>query len=138
MTGIPLINVNNNCSSGSSALFLARQAVASGAVDVALAFGFEQMQRGALVEQWADRTSPVARALDRHDALHGTDPPTRWPLRFSAGLASPTWREYGTSASTFARIAVKARQARSEQPLRRLHQPVTMEEVMTLRLSTDR
>ena len=42
-TGIPIINVNNNCSTGSSALFLARQAVASGAVDCALALGFEQM-----------------------------------------------------------------------------------------------
>src|SRR4051794_27980055 len=55
MTGIPVVNVNNNCSSGSSGLFLARQAVASGEVDVALAFGFEQMQRGALVEHWTDR-----------------------------------------------------------------------------------
>ena len=32
MTGIPVVNVNNNCSTGSSALFLARQAVSSGAV----------------------------------------------------------------------------------------------------------
>jgi acetyl-CoA acetyltransferase len=41
MTGIPVINVNNNCSSGSTALFLARKAVASGAVECALEFGFE-------------------------------------------------------------------------------------------------
>src|SRR5689334_15461524 len=40
-TGIPIVNVNNNCSSGSSALFLARQAVDSGAADCVLAFGFE-------------------------------------------------------------------------------------------------
>ena len=33
MTGIPVINVNNNCSTGSTALFLARQAVESGAAD---------------------------------------------------------------------------------------------------------
>src|SRR4051794_15998964 len=52
MTGLPVVNVNNNCASGSSALWLARQAVASGAADVVLAFGFEQMQRGALVEHW--------------------------------------------------------------------------------------
>src|SRR5580658_5296551 len=41
MTGIPVINVNNNCSTGSSALFLARQAVASGSADCVLALGFE-------------------------------------------------------------------------------------------------
>ena len=44
MTGIPIVNVNNNCSTGSTALFLARQAVECGAADCVLAFGFEQMQ----------------------------------------------------------------------------------------------
>ncbi len=48
LTGIPIINVNNACATGSTALFLARQAVASGQVDVAMAVGFEQMNPGAL------------------------------------------------------------------------------------------
>src|SRR5579863_9781381 len=68
MTGAPVINVNNNCSTGSSALFLARQAVASGAVDCVLALGFEQMQRGALKAVWDDRPSAFTRfdqAADR-------------------------------------------------------------------------
>ena len=43
MSGIPIVNVNNNCSTGSTALFLARQAVAMGAADCVLALGFEQM-----------------------------------------------------------------------------------------------
>lgn len=46
MTGIPIVKVNNNCSTGSVALFLARQAVGSGLVECALAVGFEQMTRG--------------------------------------------------------------------------------------------
>src|SRR4249920_185666 len=58
MTGIPLINVNNNCATGSSALFLARQAVASGAVECVLALGFEQMQPGALGVHYTDRPDP--------------------------------------------------------------------------------
>src|SRR6202022_4294160 len=41
LTGIPVLNVNNNCSTGSSALLLARQAVKGGLVDCALAIGFE-------------------------------------------------------------------------------------------------
>src|SRR3984957_4655450 len=48
MTGVPIVNVNNNCSTGSTALFLARQAIASGAADCVLAMGFEQMKPGAL------------------------------------------------------------------------------------------
>ena len=55
MTGIPVINVNNNCATGSSALFLARQAVESGMVDCALALGFEQMVPGALGAVFTDR-----------------------------------------------------------------------------------
>src|SRR4051794_10303467 len=68
MTGVPVVNVNNNCSTGSTALFLGRQAVAAGAADVVLVLGFEQMRRGALTAQWPDRPSPFARfddVLDR-------------------------------------------------------------------------
>src|SRR5580700_9188088 len=44
LTGIPVINVNNNCSTGSTALYLANQAVRSGVAECALALGFEKMQ----------------------------------------------------------------------------------------------
>ncbi|MGZ4515165.1 MAG: thiolase family protein, partial [Mycobacterium sp.] len=47
MTGIPIVNVNNNCSTGSTALFLAAQAIRGGIVDCAIALGFEKMQPGA-------------------------------------------------------------------------------------------
>ncbi len=62
LTGIPVINVNNNCSTGSSALFLARQSVRAGVVDCALALGFEKMERGSIGAKYTDRTP----ALDRH------------------------------------------------------------------------
>ena len=57
MTGIPIVNVNNNCSTGSTALYLARQAIASGAADCVLALGFEQMKPGALGAVFNDRPS---------------------------------------------------------------------------------
>src|SRR5690349_5359917 len=44
MSGIPVFNLNNYCASGSSALYLARQAIESGQIECALAFGFEEMQ----------------------------------------------------------------------------------------------
>ena len=64
LTGIPVVNVNNNCSTGSSALFLARQALTGGLVDCALAVGFEKMERGSLGIKYTDRTS----AMDKHMA----------------------------------------------------------------------
>ncbi|HUB36252.1 MAG TPA: lipid-transfer protein [Solirubrobacteraceae bacterium] len=62
LTGIPVVNVNNNCSTGSSALFLARQAVKGGLVDCALAVGFEKMEKGSLGMKYTDRTP----AMDKH------------------------------------------------------------------------
>jgi acetyl-CoA acyltransferase len=62
LTGIPVMNVNNNCSTGSSALWLAREAVRGGLAECALAIGFEKMEKGSLGVKYTDRTN----ALDRH------------------------------------------------------------------------
>lgn len=68
LTGIPVINVDNNCATGSTALFLARQAIESGMVDCVIALGFEQMVPGALKGAWTDRPSPMERfATTMHD-----------------------------------------------------------------------
>jgi sterol carrier protein 2 len=48
MTGIPIFNVNNNCSTGASALYLAKQIIESGNAECALAVGFEKMESGSL------------------------------------------------------------------------------------------
>lgn len=56
MTGIPIYNVNNNCSTGSSALHLAQQFITGGLYDCALALGFEKMEKGSLTLKFPDRT----------------------------------------------------------------------------------
>src|SRR5262249_2111695 len=68
MSGIPIVNLNNACATGSMALFMARQAVESGAVDVALALGFEQMTPGALTATFdtpptEDRLADLRKAM---------------------------------------------------------------------------
>jgi acetyl-CoA acyltransferase len=130
-TGVPVVNVNNNCSSGSSALFLARQAVAGGEVDVALAVGFEQMNAGALVDHWTDRTSPMQATLDALAAQRGM-PPAGTPLAAAIfGAAGVDHMErFGTSAETFARIAVKARTHAKNNPYAVFREALTLEEVL--------
>ncbi|HWC09304.1 MAG TPA: lipid-transfer protein, partial [Solirubrobacterales bacterium] len=59
LSGIPIVNVNNNCSTGSSALLMAREAVKGGLAECALAVGFEKMQRGSLGVGYADRANPL-------------------------------------------------------------------------------
>ncbi|WP_339713863.1 lipid-transfer protein [uncultured Sneathiella sp.] len=107
MTGIPVVNVNNNCSTGSSALFLARQAVESGTVDCALAVGFEQMTPGALAEHWTDRPSPLGRFNKLTDELT-QDFTSPMALKMFGGAGIEHQKKYGTKNETFAKIRAKA------------------------------
>src|SRR6188508_978463 len=62
LTGIPVVNVNNNCSTGSTALFMAKQFIEGGLADCVLALGFEKMAKGSLGATFMDRTIP----MDKH------------------------------------------------------------------------
>ena len=107
MTGIPVINVNNNCSTGSTALWLARNAIRAGQAECVLALGFEQMQPGALVEHWQDRPGPLdefVRAAT--DAAFDPGAPMA-PMMFG-GAGIEHQRRYGTRDETFAMIRAKA------------------------------
>ena len=130
LSGIPVFNLNNNCSTGSSALFLARQAVASGMVECAIALGFEQMQPGALKGTWDDRPSPMARFAEAMDAHQGYEPQTPRAAQFFGGAGRDYMRQYGARADTFGRISVKARQHAARNPLALFRQPLTLDEVM--------
>lgn len=130
LTGVPVVNVNNNCATGSTALFLARQAVASGAVECALALGFEQMVPGPLKGAWTDRPSPLTRFLDTMAEDQGYDEALPRAAQFFGGAARAYMAEHGIAASTFARISVKARQHAARNPLAVFRQTVTLDEVM--------
>ncbi|HDY81540.1 MAG TPA: lipid-transfer protein [Halieaceae bacterium] len=128
MTGIPVINVNNNCSSGSTAIFMARQAVQSGAVDCALAFGFEEMQPGALGSHWDDRESPFANFLDVLDKADYPDAPLA--LRCFGAAGHYYMEKYGASAELFAKVAVKTRNHAMVNPFALFTSELTVDEVM--------
>jgi len=130
LTGIPIVNVNNNCATGSTALYLARQAVAGGAAECVLAVGFEQMQRGALGAHWSDRPDPAQRLLDTMDAVQGTDPEAPRAAQLFGGAGRMHMQLYGTRADTFARIAVKARRHAAQNPLALFRDPVTLDDVL--------
>jgi sterol carrier protein 2 len=129
MTGIPVFNVNNNCSTGSTALFLARQAIASGALDCVLVLGFEQMSAGALGSIFQDRPSP----FDAFDAV--TDQLVGMPqiplaLRYFGGAGLAHMQKYGTPLDAFAKIRAKASQHAANNPLAVFKQIVSTEEVL--------
>jgi acetyl-CoA acyltransferase len=129
VSGIPVINVNNNCSTGSSALFLARQMVAGGVADCVLALGFEQMQRGSLSMGWEDRPNP----MDRHlAAMYSIYPEESTP--FAAQLFGNAGREhmerFGTTKEQLAEIAVKNHRHSANNPKAQFQDEFTVEEVL--------
>jgi len=129
MTGIPVINVNNNCSTGSTALFLARQAVESGAVDCALAVGFEQMAPGALSEVWSDRPGPLDEFIGLANELSG-DPQAPMALKMFSGAGRSYQQKYGAKDETFAKIRAKASKHAVHNDKAIFRKEVTVEEVM--------
>ena len=129
MTGIPVVNVNNNCSTGSTALFLARQAVASGAADCVLALGFEHMSPGALGSVFNDRPSPFERFEDAANELVG-DVQVPLALRYFGGAGLAHMQQYGTELATFAKIRAKASRHAANNPLALFRNVVTEDEVL--------
>jgi acetyl-CoA acetyltransferase len=129
MTGIPVINVNNYCATGSTALLLARQAIAGGLCDCVLAVGFEQMNPGALTSVYADRPSPMESFTECMTRLQGfTEAPRA--AQFFGGAAREHLQRYGTRPDTLARIAVKARAHAANNPNAVFRDPVTVAEVL--------
>ena len=128
MTGIPVFNLNNACASGSSGLFLARQAVQSGAVDCALAIGFEQMRPGALGTTWDDRDSPWDHWLAGYKQMGASPAPVACQMFGAAGEAY--MKEYGASPELFAEVAVKSRRHAAANPYAVFRDPITVAEVL--------
>jgi sterol carrier protein 2 len=128
LTGVPIVNVNNNCSTGSTALFLARQAIDAGA-DCVLALGFEQMKPGALGAVFTDRPTP----FDRFDAVTEQmvgESQIPLALRYFGGAGREHMQRYGTPLETFAHIRAKASRHAEKNPFALFRKPVTAEQVL--------
>lgn len=128
-TGIPVINVNNNCSTGSSALFLARQAIEGGLAECVLAVGFEQMQKGALASAWNDRTNPMDQHVNVMNEQQGVN-----QAPFAAQMFGGAGREYrwkhDTKRETFAKIAEKARKHAARNPYALFREVLSVEQIL--------
>ena len=129
LTGTRISNVNNACASGSTAIYLARQAILAGESECVLAVGFEQMTPGELGSVYDDRPHPFGLFLDSMRAIQGvTDDVLTAQLFGGAGRAH--MQRYGTSREAFAMISVKARQHAARNPHAVFRDPLTLDEVL--------
>src|SRR3546814_890377 len=103
LTGLPVTHVENASATGSSAFGEAVHAVAGGRVDVAMALGFDDMNRmGGLGRSGR-------RGLGAEDVM--------LPAAFFAMWATRRMHEVGTSVETFAAIAAKNWNHARENPM---------------------
>ena len=132
LTGIPVVNVNNNCSTGSSALYLARQAIKGGLADCALALGFEKMERGSLQAKYTDRTNPMDQHVQALLALRPWEEAPMAPQMFGAAGREHMER-YGSVPEHFAWIGWKNHHHSVNNPYAQFQTDYTLEEITSAR-----
>lgn len=132
LTGIPVFNLNSNCSTGSSALYLAAQAIRSGQADCTLALGFEKMQTGSLSGTYEDREQPMMRhILAMAELQEIAFPPAPWMFG-AAGLEHN--RLFGSTPEHFAKIAVKNHRHSVNNPYSQFHDVYSLDEIKAAKM----
>ncbi|XP_047446053.1 sterol carrier protein 2 [Mugil cephalus] len=132
LTGIPIINVNNNCSTGSTALFMARQLVQGALADCVLALGFEKMERGSLSAKFMDRINPMDKHMEVMINRYGmVAAPAAAQMFGNAGREH--MEKYGTKPEHFAKIAWKNHKHSTNNPYSQFQDEYSLQQVMTSR-----
>jgi len=129
-TGVPIYNVNNNCATGSTALFMAKQFVEGGLSECTMAMGFEKMEKGSLGVKYTDRTMP----MDKHFKLmveqcgFEAKAPAAPQMFGNAGLEH--MERYGTTAEQFAKIGWKNHKHSVHNPYSQFRDEYTLQEIL--------
>jgi acetyl-CoA acyltransferase len=132
ITGIPVYNVNNNCSTGSTALMMARQLVEGGIAGCTLALGFERMQPGSLGVTFTDRVNPLDKHYEAMGALRGFEASPPAPQIFG-NAGREHMERYGTTAEQFARVAEKNHRHSADNPYAQFRDVYTLDEILEAR-----
>ncbi|MCI0855964.1 MAG: thiolase family protein, partial [Chloroflexi bacterium] len=123
-TGIPVINVANACATGSTAFREAYTAVGSGAYDIAMCVGSEQMGKMGLLGGGGGGGGGIS-----PEGIVGSG---LMPAVFGqAGVEH--MRNHGTTAEQFAKIAVKNHKHSMHNPYSQYQVEMSLEDVMNAR-----
>jgi len=135
LSGIPIVNVNNNCSTGSTALYLAAQAIRGGLADCTIALGFEKMKPGSLEATWGDRTNPMDKqVLALAEIAEFAFPPAPWMF---GAAGREHMKQYGSTAEHFAKIGHKNHKHSVNNPFAQFQDEYTLEDILASRMIYD-
>src|SRR3954469_16985437 len=128
LTGIPVYNVNNNCATGSTALFMAKQFIEGGIAGCVLALGFEKMAKGSLGMTFTDRTIPMDKHMMAMVEQRGfTSAPPAAQMFGNAGREH--MERYGSNPDHFAKIAYKNHEHSTRNPYSQFQESYTLDEI---------
>ena len=130
LSGIPIVNVNNNCSTGSSALFLGRQLIAGGLADVILCVGFEKMEKGSLGVKFPDRRLPMTRQLTQMVELRGFEPKSPPAAQVFGNAGREHMDRYGSTAEQFAKIGEKNHRHSVNNPYSQFRDEYSLQDIL--------
>jgi len=129
MTGVPVYNVNNNCATGSTALYMAKQFIEGGLSDCVLALGFEKMEKGSLGAKYEDRTNPMDQHMMTMIEARGFAKAPPAPQMFG-NAGREHMEKYGTKPEHFAKIALKNHKHSVNNPRSQFQDDYTLEQIM--------
>ncbi|GAA96269.1 uncharacterized protein L969DRAFT_43785 [Mixia osmundae IAM 14324] len=129
MTSIPIFNVNNNCSTGSSAFLLATQAVQHGMVECSMAIGFEKMAAGSLSATFEDRTNPLEKTIELMGDVVGISAGPFAAQIFGNG-GQEYCEKYGATWEHIGKIAAKSHKHSTKNPYSQFQNNMTLDQVM--------
>ena len=129
MTGIPIYNVNNNCSTGSTGLYMGRNIIAFGQADVVMVIGFEKMSPGSLKSSWDDRANPTGLIVQKMVETRGFGKGPVTAQMF--GNAGREYMEkYGAEEKDFAEVARINHKHSTKNPYAQFRKEYSLEEIM--------
>jgi sterol carrier protein 2 len=129
MTGIPVYNVNNNCSTGSTGLYMGRNMIAHGAADCVLVVGFEKMFPGSLQSFFQDRANPTGTTSLMMKETRGiTKAPGAAQMFGNAGREH--MEKYGSELKDFAEIGRINHAHSKNNPYSQFQDEYTLDQVM--------
>ncbi|KAI3317018.1 thiolase-like protein [Xylariaceae sp. AK1471] len=129
MTQIPIVNVNNNCSTGATGLAMARSTIAYGGADCILVVGFEKMMRGSLQSFFNDRENPTGTTGKMMAETRGiTNAPGAAQMFGNAGREY--MEKYGAKPEDFAEIGRINHEHSTRNPYSQFQDVYTLEQIM--------
>jgi len=129
LTGIPIYNVNNNCSTGATALFLGKQLIEGGLAECVLAIGFEKMEKGSIGIKYTDRASPLERHFEHMVELCGAANAPGAPQIFG-NAGREHMQRYGTRPEQFAKIGWKNHKHSVNNPYSQFQDEYSLEDIL--------